>query len=181
MNAEPASAAVSTELKRRTLWDMSNRTEHSSCIRSLTAEQMENSRLRAELGVLERAYIGGSYFVNGDCVNHVCLSAARAPAAARCAPGRPESDRGSAAARTRRPSWLQARRCLQTTSAHPPRPQRTGLAASARAPPPATRSATGRDGDISAPSWPLFLPWPPQSLGFPLCLSTQTTSEPACL
>jgi transposase len=60
MNAEPASAAVSTELKRRTLWAMSNRTEHSSCIRSLTAEQMENSRPRAELArvTMERDILG---------------------------------------------------------------------------------------------------------------------------
>src|SRR5664280_612286 len=31
-----------------------------------------------------------------------------------------------------------------------------------------------------APSWRPFLPWTPQSLGSPLSLSTQTTSEPAC-
>src|ERR1017187_5034362 len=109
------------------------------------------------------------------------LHATPSPAAATCAPARPESDRDSFAARTRRPSWPQVRRCLQTTSAHRPTPQGTDLAGSAPAPPPPTRLATGHDDDIFAPSWRPSLPWTPQSPGFPLSLSTQTTSEPACL
>src|ERR1035438_7177810 len=109
------------------------------------------------------------------------LLATPSPAAATCAPARPESAPDSVAARTRRPSWPQARRCLQTTSAHRPRHPEKDLVGSVPAPPPVTGLATGHQDDTSAPSSRPSLPWTPQSPGFPLSLSTQTTSEPACL
>src|SRR5664280_1740990 len=97
------------------------------------------------------------------------------------APAHPESDPGSVAARTRRPSWPQAPHSPQTTSEPRPIPQQTGPAESVHAPLPAFHLAAGPGDDIYAPSWHPSPTWTPQSLGFPLSLSSQTNSEPACL
>src|ERR1017187_1151625 len=98
-----------------------------------------------------------------------------------CATARPESGQDTAPASTRRRSWLQDRRSLAAAQIPLPRPQRTGPAVSANAPPTAPHSAHTSEEHTSAPSWRPSLPWPPLSLDFPRYVPTRITSEPACL